>query len=231
MYLREVCIHPSQESRSPSFAKREVYERFTSEACFVCDLYRQHLLKVKTEETAKVILDISETKDWVQPKNVRRMLSVTFSPWRVALDDYTNLSEDARARLALETLHSGLKWLAEIEDWKIEPFDLAYQACLSKNLRNEVISKKPEPNPSKTVKVHLHCDFGMHEARYTAIVSKGRKELGRLYLGATIGESYIVWMTMKSLSWVDENRIQIQLNYSGRGAFNEFDLTPIIQQG
>lgn len=228
MILREVCLWTGTLCTGRADAETIDYRRFMSETACVVDLYRRCLPKLVTQETAKVLIDLTEADDWVAEANIRRTLNVTFSPWKIRFADYWANSAPERRRFALETLHDGLAWLARIEGWPTEPLETARRGCLERNLVNEFLTKKAIPNPAKTAQVRLFCEFDTYEARVTAVVYQGRKERGRAYLGATVAEPYIVRMTLDSLRWLDDRTVQIQLNYAHKAPATTCDLTSLL---
>lgn len=214
MILREVVLTTRTLCAGRPDAETEAFRQFLCETGCVCDLYRRCLPKLVTKETAKVLIDLSEEDHWVAGHNIQRLLNVTFSPWKIRFADFWAHSEPDRKQYALETLHGGLTWLATIEGWPTEPFDVARRCCLERRLVNEFLTKKAIPNPSKSARVRLFCEFGTKEARVTAVVHRGQKELGRTCLGATVPEAYCVQVTLDSLRWIDDVTIQLQLDHS-----------------
>lgn len=228
MIIRDLSLWTGSISAERPDAEKTEYDPFMGETACVSDLYRRCLPKVVTRETAKVLVDLKESDDWVVESNIQRLLNVTISPWKIRFADYWALTPLERRRFALDTLHDGLTWLARIEGWPLEPFETARRTCLERNLVNEFLSKKTLHNPSKTAKARLFCEFDTHEARITAIVTQGRKERGRVYLGATVAEPYCVWFTLDSFRWSDDHTLQIQLADPYKSPPATYDLTALL---
>lgn len=228
MILREVNLTTWSLCSGRPDAETASCRQFLFEASCVCDLYLRWLPKLVTKETAKVLIDLREDDDWVVERNIKRLVSVTFSPWNIRFGEYWSLSELERKELVLETLHRGLLWLARIESWPTEPFEIAQQACLERKLVNEFLTKKAVPNPSQTATARLWCEFGPREARITAVIQQGRQERGRVCLGATVPESYCVRLTLASLRWLDDRTLQIQLDHSDNAAPAICDVSPLF---
>ncbi|MFO0821121.1 MAG: hypothetical protein U1A77_24460 [Pirellulales bacterium] len=234
MILREVTLAARTIRQRSAKEAVESYMRMEWESECVCDMYRRVLARVDTVETAKVIvdvwdLDVPSTSTWVDPANINRLLSVTFSPWNLSFSQYWNEDEPGRRRLTLETLHGGLVWLARIEGWNIAPFEAARQECLNRNLVNEFSHHKTFPNPSRSLTIRLFCEFGMQEARVYADVKEGRKNRGRFFLGTAIPEAYTVAIVLNSLHWLDDSRFLLQLRYDQRGETVEFDVHSLLE--
>lgn len=226
MILREVCLTTSSLAQGKAETPTGRLGQFGFETQCVGDLYRRNLPKLVTRETAKVLIDLKEDPDWVVPRNIQRFLNVTQSPWTIGFEDYWSATELERKRLALEALHQGLVWLAGVEGWPPEPFHIAYKACLDQNLSNAFLTKKAMANPSGSARIRLFCDFRPTEARISAILFRGRTEVGQIDLGATVPEAYCVAITLGSLKWVNDQTIEIQLDHAKKLPPARFDLTP-----
>jgi hypothetical protein len=181
-----------------------------------------------TPDTRKVLIDIADEDGWVDPSHIERLLSVTISPWRASLAEYWQRDEFDRKQFALETLHAGLMWLAGIEGWPTEPLVTAYHDCQQQELVNKFYCKKTFPSPSRTATIKLFCEFGPDEAKLYAVVMRRRKELGRVYLGSVIPESYVIWMTVQSFSWINDHAVQIQIKQPYFTGPPEHDLTSML---
>lgn len=228
MILRDVGLATYQLSRGKRDDECAEYRKFEFQTSCIDDLYRRCLPKLVTQETAKVLIDVSDEADWGNPSQIQRLLSVTISPWKASLADYWSRDEFGRKQFALEALHGGLMWLAEVEGWPTEPLEIAYRTSLQRGLVNEFYSKKSYPNPSKTATIKLFCEFGVEEAKYYAVVLRRRKELGRVLLGATVPESYIVWMTQQSFAWISDQAVQIQIAHPYSGGPTVHDLSSVL---
>lgn len=204
------------------------YRKFGFQTSCVSDLYRRCLPKLVTKETAKVLIDVADEDGWGNPSQIQRSLSVTISPLRASLAEYWPRDEFGRKQFALETLHAGLMWLANVEGWPTESLEAAYRSSLQCGLVNEFYGKKTYPNPSKTASIKLFCEFGVYDARYYAVVMQRRKELERVFLGATVPESYIVWMTQQSFAWISDQAVQIQIVHPDFGGPTVHDLSSVL---
>ena len=228
MILRDIGLSTYKQSRGKRDDECAEFRKFAFQACCVCDFYRRCLPKLVTTETAKVMIDIADEDGWVAPSHIERLLSVTISPWRASLADYWQRDEFDRKQFALETLHAGLMWLAGIEGWPTEPLVTAYHGCQQRELVNEFFCKKTFPSPSRTATIKLFCEFGPDEAKHYAVVMRRRNELGRVFLGATVPEPYIVWMTQQSFSWINDHSVQIQIIHPDFGGPTVHDLTAVL---
>ena len=228
MILRDVGLATYRLERGKRDDECAEYRKFGFQTGCVQDLYRRCLPKLVTPKTAKVLIDLADEDDWVNPSQIQRSLSVTISPWRASLADYWSRDEFGRKQFALEALHGGLLWLAHVEGWPTEPLEIAYQSSLQHGLVNEVYGKKTYPNPSKTANIKLFCEFGVDDAKYYAVVMRRRKELGRVFLGATVPESYNVWMTLRSFAWISDQAVQIQIVHPDYGGPTVHDLSSVL---
>lgn len=228
MILRDIGLSTYKQSRGKQDDECAVFRKFGFQTSCVCDLYRRCLPKLVTNETAKVMIDITDEDGWVDPSHIERLQSVTISPWRASLADYWQLDEFNRKQFALETLHAGLMWLAGIEGWPTEPLITAYYGCQQRELVNEFFCKKTFSNPSQTATIKLFCEFGPDEAKHYAVVMRRRHELGRVFLGATVPESYIVWMTQQSFAWINDHAVQIQIQHPSFEGPTVHDLTNVV---
>ncbi|MCA9144234.1 MAG: hypothetical protein H6821_02175 [Planctomycetaceae bacterium] len=230
MILREVTILTIHESARIGAEVEQKLQQFDRHTAHIGDLYRQCLSGIDTAQTAKVIVDVSSEAGWCTPANVKRLLNVTQSPWEVCFDTYWNAEIQERKAIALSWLHDGLLWLADIEGWPREPFQIAHAACLERGLVNEFFWRKGKsfPNPSKTASVKLFCEFDVIEARYYAVVFVKRKEAGRVLLGTTIPESYINCITLQSFEWVDDQTASIRFGDRYRDPPTLCDLSSLI---
>ena len=228
MILRDVGLATYQLSRGKQDDESAEYRKFGFQTSCVSDLYRRCLPKLVRKETAKVLIDVADEDGWGNPSQIQRLLSVTISPWKASLAEYWSRDEFGRKRFALEALHGGLKWLAGVKGWPTEPLEIAYRSSLQSGLVNEFYSKKTYPSPSKTATIKLFCEFGTNEAKHFAVVMHRRKELGRVFLGATVPESYIVWMTQQSFAWVSDQAVQIQIVHPDSGGPTVHDLSSVL---
>lgn len=228
MILRDVGLATYRLRRGKRDDECAEYRKFGFQTSCVADLYRRSLPKLVTPETAKVLIDVADEDGWVTPSQIQRLLSVTISPWKASLAEYWSRDEFGRKQFALEALHGGLMWLAGVEGWPAEPLEIAYRTSLQRGLVNEFYSKKTYPNPSKTATIKQFCEFGVEEAKYYAVVIQRRKELGRVFLGATVPESYIVWMTMQSFAWISDRAVQIQIVHPYSGGPTVHDLSSVL---
>lgn len=121
-----------------------------------------------------------------------------------------------------------LEVAGESEGWPTESLEIAYRSSLQCGLVNEFYSKKTYPSPSKTTTIKLFCEFGTDEAKHFAVVMHRRKELGRVFLGATAPESYIVWMTQQSFAWISDQAVQIQIVHPDFGRPTVHDLSSVL---
>ncbi len=142
MILRDVGLATYRLERGKRDDECAEYRKFGFQTGCVQDLYRRCLPKLVTPKTAKVLIDLADEDDWVNPSQIQRSLSVTISPWRASLADYWSRDEFGRKQFALEALHGGLLWLAHVEGWPTEPLEIAYQSSLQHGLVNEVYGKK-----------------------------------------------------------------------------------------
>lgn len=204
------------------------YRRFEFEVDCVCDLYIRCLPILVTAETAKVVFDIMDADDWVSPSRIKRLLSVTVSPWRASLAEYWQRDEMGRKQFALETLHAAMMWLAGIEGWPVEPLITAHDECQQRGLVNEFFCKKKFPSPSRTFTIKLFCEFGPREAKLYAVVMRRSKEIARIYLGDAKPCSTMIWMAVQSFSWLNDHSVQITDSYF-RGE-RLYDLTSVLEQ-
>lgn len=228
MILRDVGLVTYRLSRGKRDDECAEYRKFEFQTSCVEDLYRRCLPKLFTQETTKVLIDVADEDGWGNPSQIQRLLSVTISPWRASLAEYWSRDEFGRKQFALEALHGGLLWLAGVEGWPTEPLEIAYRTSLERGLVNEFYSKKTYSNPSKTATIKLFCEFSVDEAKYYAVVMQRRKELGRIFLGATVPESYIVWMTLQSFAWISDSAAQIQIVHPYSGGPTVYDLSSVL---
>lgn len=226
MILREAYLSTYKQCRGKRDDECAEIRKFEFQTSCVCDLYCRCLPKLVTDATTKVMIDIADEDGWVDPSHIERLRPVTISPWRASLTDYWQRDEFGRKQFALETLHAGLMWLAGIEGWPTEPLVSAYHGCQQRGLVNEFFCKKTFPSPSKTTTIKLFCEFGLHEAKLYAVVMRRRQELGRVFLGAAITSSTMIWMAVQSFSWLNEHTIQIADPYF-QGT-REHDLSSVL---
>lgn len=231
MILRDLGLATYRLCRGKRDDECAEYRKFAFQTCCVTDLYRRCLSKLITQETAKVLIDVADEDGWGNPSQIQRLVSVTISPWRASLTDYWSRDEMGRKQFALEALHGGLMWLAKVEGWPTEPLEVAYRTSLERGLVNEYYCNKNYHNPSKTATIKLFCEFGVEEARHYAVVMRRREELGRVFLGATVPESYIVWMTQQSFAWINDRAVQIQIVHPDSGGPTIHDLSAVLSSG
>lgn len=228
MILRDISLATYELSRGKRDDECVEFRKFGFQTSCVCDLYRRCLPKLVTNETGKILIDLADEDGWVDPCHIKRLLSVTISPWRASLAEYWQRDEFGRKQFALEALHGGLMWLAGIEGWPTEPLVTAYHSCQQREFVNEFFCKKTFPSPSKTATIKLFCEFGPNEAKHYAVVMRRRKELGRVFLGATVPESYIVWMTQQSFAWINDHAVQIQITHPDFGGPTAHDVSFVL---
>jgi hypothetical protein len=207
MYLRDFAVLADEARYGPG-ADSELCEQFNRETGCVTDMFLFHCPKVKTQKTAKVIVDIVGGTHRVHANDIKRMLDVTFVPYVMHLQGYFVLPNFDRRKQVLIALYESLRWLGSIEGWLKNAFDIAYEECLKLELVHHFFWRKGKilRNPSRTRSIKLFCEYETDEARIFAVEWNSKTGEGsRHLLCRCLTADVIVYAVMHFTRWESDD--------------------------
>jgi hypothetical protein len=114
--------------------------------------------------------------------------------------------------MALETLHRGVKLVAESERWPLEPFEIARNGVLKLNFVNEwTWPKAPVLSPGRKWRASVSCSMDNEAFRGTLVVTTHESQIVAQALAVTEEPSEFLFVPhLGSVRWDGENHVSLR---------------------
>jgi hypothetical protein len=186
------------------------YKSFNNCSAPIEHLYLRHLriLKIKTKDTAKVVVEIP-TDGSKQMKTYNHLLDVIELFWPFKFKTYWKLNDHDKKMKILNAIHEALLFLAEKEGWPTTSFNKAYKACIKSGLNNEWFIDRMITSPNKIIKAQIFVAY-KEDALYVYLVifNKYRQEIHRILWGKYDDDEEL-YRDICRLKFISDNKIAV----------------------
>ena len=201
--------------RAEEFRRNEAFKRreFELQTRCICALFSRLLGKYETEDTKALrVLCVEKTEG-------AEMLTLYGGFCRIqAYFDYTAftaLDDFGKKKAILEVLMKGIRRVAVMKNWKIEPFECVYEQIIKTNYVNEWYWGKPKQSPDGKCKAKL---FLQHELREIVmsivVVDRKDNELKRQAILVEEPSEYQYVQHLGELKWLDNETVALFHKYN-----------------
>jgi len=146
----------------------------------------------------------------VERPSVRNLLGVFTLQVALESDVFWAASELEQKRGALEVLHRGVLRVAEIEQWRKDPFEVAYGEVVNRAYANEWTWPRPRRSADRKHFAILFCAHNPDSFRAWIVVSdKEHRELSRVLVIDDEPNDFIFVPKLGKLTWVSDSRVAL----------------------
>jgi hypothetical protein len=187
------------------YSDKQEQIRFHQEARALCSLYERKFPGLKVPGW-RVNFELVED---VKRSVPREALGVHVVERAFDLNIYRQASVEGKQQIELDTLHSGLLYVARHYGWPLEPFVVAHDAVLEAKFKNQWLwPKQRVRSPDRTQFAQLRCVHARTEFSAWLTISSHNKvtELPIVFYKDRPDEHFYV-PNMKHLKWEYNSRV------------------------
>jgi hypothetical protein len=194
-------------------------------------LYLQCLNRFKNDSVSKVLVWISESltlrghefpryRFFKEERHID--IYVLFDPLA-----FKKLSSLEKQRQVLDWLQACLLEIAEKFNWRLEPFEAAYQHCLANQFVYTKRRLGPLSNRSRTLRYSLWAKLDDEQCLLEVRAeNRGGEEVWRKPVLTFFPNRYYLWQLCGSLKWVDNETLKVVSRADNMGS-DEFAMAKV----